>query len=199
MDFFHNTFTKNKILTSKKIKPTQYNYTRYINHILNTIFRDINGEIKIPETYPGAPRQAPFMGNGIYCFDNFSDCEKYQSGSVLTIEYEDSYNELDLDSVQKKLEIFKLLENEAVSVINNFSDVDDKNAWFLLLEIVRTSFYNNFKDSQPVVGILLHLLYEILNKDQNAIISKKFYDMIETDKEMKYYLIKDQTKICSLK
>ncbi|MFW3589729.1 hypothetical protein [Vagococcus fluvialis] len=202
MNFYHSTYKKNKILKDKKIKNQRFSYIRYLEHILDVLTQGNVDDLIIPYTYPGAQIQAPYMGVGIYCFDNLISAASYKSqGKIINILYQNEFSLFDLDDPSVKAEVYLILEEEAEKVINEMSDVNSKEVWLLILEVIRKAFYEDFVNSQPVVGIFLHFWYIILNKQAHDVIKKGFYDIMELETKRKkesYFLIKNKQKIISL-
>lgn len=202
MIFYHSTYKKKKILKDKKIKEQQFNYIKYIEYILDVLTKQDVEDMKIPYSYPGAKIQAPFMGIGIYCFDNLVSAESYKSqAKIVNILYHNDFTLFDLDDPIVKAQIYIILEDEAERVINEMSDVNSKEVWLLILDVIRKAFYEDFVNCQPVVGIFLHFWYLILKKQSHDIIKKGFYDMIDVERKRNqeyYFLIKNKKKIISL-
>ncbi|WP_429966844.1 hypothetical protein [Enterococcus sp. AZ058] len=202
MIFYHSTYQKKKILKDDKIKEQQFNYIKYIEYILDVLTKQDVEDMKIPYSYPGAKIQAPFMGIGIYCFDNLVSAASYKSqAKIVNILYHNDFTLFDLDDPIVKAHIYIILEDEAERVINEMSDVNSKEVWLLILDVIRKAFYEDFVNCQPVVGIFLHFWYLILKKQSHDIIKKGFYDMIDVERKRNqeyYFLIKNKQKIISL-
>lgn len=202
MDFYHSTYQKNKILRDKKIKFQRFDYLKYIEYILDVLTENDLDNMTIPYSYPGAKIQAPYMGLGIYCFDNLVSAASYKSQSkIVNILYQSDFTLFDLDDIHVRTEIFLILDTEAEKVINKMSDVNSKEIWLIILDVIRKAFYEDFKNCQPVVGIFLHFWYIILKKQTHDVIKKGFYDMMELETKGKkddYFLIKNNQKIISL-
>lgn len=207
MELYHSTNKKEKIIEENKIKVNKtFNYEKYLEHVLSIVKQFENKPEKLVGNYPGSRIQAPFMGQGIYCFDNYDDAITYQSQSqVVTIEFDDLSIILDLDDPMVLLAVLAALEEVDGKIDSEIKEEDINYKWHLLCEILKASLYEEFKNSQPAVGLILKVFdwFKVNFDSSPDLITRSFYAKIAIGSsgnitKNKYYLIKNSNKIKSI-
>lgn len=197
VSYYHSTTKTRKaeILRKQSVKFSAFDINKYLNRLLQTVTRNDKLE-DIPVSYPGAPRLAPYMGNGLYCFDNYEEAESYQSTStneVVTVNMVEKFSKYDFDTLQVKLEIYSLLNNELQDFVKTIDD-EDRLPWTAIIELLKQALYSDFKTKPEMVGILIHILREISPKNKYDVYLKTFYVKIKS-KDMRYILIRNKKAI----
>lgn len=200
---YHSTRVKSKIISENKLKiNTSFNYTKYLEHLLTVSYK-MEEPIQIVGSYPGAPRQAPFMGHGIYCYDNYLDAEKHQSKSeVLIINYSEIYSELDLDSHLQLKDLMEKLLDIAENDIEKLPDNNSKSGWRSLIYLLIVCVYKEFEQCQVSVGIILFILTYFKKINKYDVVNRSFYDIIgiqgDSKQKKKHILVLNTNKITGL-
>ena len=163
-------------------------------------------------SYPGSGgRQAPFMGQGIYCFDNKQHAVEYQSSSqVVEIDYLSDHSELDLDNPHVIWDLLDCLI-EIDDLIDKHVDSEAVSDWKFLINLLRLCIIEEFETSEPAVGLILFILEYFHGKSSSDsllrefyeegvasdLLIRSFYDKMNKDVKSKqrYFLIKNQQKI----
>lgn len=190
MNFYHNTMKRESIIKQQKIKTRKFNYYKYISFIIqNTNISEIN-EGKLPQTFPGSRVQAPYMGNGVYCFETYRAASLYQSsGSVVTVVCNDSFSLMDLDEPETLLKLYLEISDIGTSCINNMNDCESKEKWQAIQQLLKNWLQNVDEYELPsIVGIFLFFFKEIMNQ-KLADVVKKEYSAIITHEEAEPYLL----------
>ena len=201
MDLYHSTTQKHNILNKGTIKVNRrFNYLEYLKHALRSIYL-MNEPIELIDSYPGSQTHAPFMGNGIYCFDTLNAALNYQSNAqAVHIVYSNEHNYFDFYDEQNLLDTLFLLEEiRDHSIDSQISDHDARDSWKLLIEFLIACLIAEFKQCQPAVGLLLFVLNYMKKMDSPDLISRTFYHPEKNDiHHDKYYLIANAEKIVEL-
>jgi len=200
VSYYHSTIksTKNKIINDQKVIFSNFSIDRYVNHLLNTITIKDTLE-SIPSSYIGAPRQAPFMGNGLYCFESKIEACEHQSETnhdVVVVNMKNNISVYDMDDKKTKFEILNIL-NQQLQIFVDSRDAEDKIGWEALVELLKQSLYTDFERSPEMVGVMIYILREISPRDLYDVYLKKFYVTIKS-KSMRYVLIKNKVAILNL-
>lgn len=150
-------------------------------------------------SYPGARVQAPFMGHGVYCFDNFEDSKSYQSNcEVVEVMYSDDHSRLDLDDEMELVKISNYLD-ELSDIIEKKIDSEARPGWLNLIELLKLCVYEEFLNSQPAVGLILHILEHFDKLSSSDLLIRSFYDKIgvvgKPKLKKRYILIKNRSLI----
>ncbi|MGX7329796.1 hypothetical protein ACWOEC_10825 [Enterococcus bulliens] len=207
MELYHSTNKKEKIIEENKLKVNKtFNYRKYLEYVLSIVKQFENKPEKLVGNYPGSRTQSPFMGQGIYCFDNYEDAINYQSQSqVVTIDFDNVSIILDLDDPMVLLDVLAALEEVDRKIDSEIKEEDIKYKWHLLCEILIASLYEEFENSQPAVGLILKVFdwFKVNFNSSPDLIVRSFYDKIASDSsddisKNKYYLIKNSNKIKSI-
>lgn len=200
MQLYHSTPNKKDIIKGKKISINKkFNYNKYLEYILTN-----SHNMKTPEQLPGNYTKfggsAPFMGHGIYCFDNEEDANVYQANcEVLEIHYEDECSKFDLDDEVVLLTVSDYLDE----LESKFSEDDTKlekfSGWLNLIALLKLCLYDDFKTSEPAVGLILFILYYHKKINRSDLLIRSFYVKIdvvgELENKQKYFLISNKSKI----
>lgn len=200
LELYHSTTQKEIIIAQNKLKKnTRFKYIKYLEYMLSSTYlmKDHNDFIGY---YPGGRTQAPFMGIGIYCFDNIIAASSYQScGEFIQITYSDDNIFLNLDDPETILNIFLLLEEALKSIESKITDKDAVYGWKALLEILIDCVMNEFENCQPSVGLILFVLNYLDFLETPDLIARNFSikSTLEEDTTNlnRYYLISNMDKI----
>lgn len=203
MRLYHSTLNSEEIIKKNQIKPnTSFNYINYVNHILDNSSILKAGELM--GKYPGSRTQAPFMGNGVYCFNDVEKAKIYQSNAEVVIIDCEPTDIYDFDDPEWLFGTFNYLNNEVTEKITNLYKENEsmKFGWLTLVEFLIRCIQQNFKKNEPALGIVIFILNEFMRKERPDLIINTFYDTIELSKgneiEVKYFLIKNTNKITGL-
>lgn len=192
MELYHSTTQKQKILSEKKIrKNTSFRYLEYLKHLLDHVTESTSTE-SLSWNYPGSKRQAPFMGNGIYCFDNVQSALSYQTKSeVIKIQCSTDCEVLDLDKYQDIMNLFKSIEDAEKVLVDKIKDKDAVKGWQSLLLLLKECIMDEFINCQQAVGLIIYVLNYLVGYKIEEIIT------ISYDKTAgpKYYIITNPAKI----
>lgn len=205
MELYHSTKSKEKILADGKIKiknKKNFNYNKYLEYILSRVY-EMDEPIKLVGNYPSSRISAPFMGHGLYCFDNMEQAQSFQTNAqVLCVSYPDDVQIIDFDDPEVILHFFSLLEVAQDSIDTKITDEGARNGWLALLELLKKAIMEEFRDSQPAVGLILHVVNWLFQYPFPDLLIRSFYVKIGlgivTDETEKYYLIKSVDKISNL-
>lgn len=197
MILYHNSKNRDRLLRKEKFDKPPFDYVRFITEILESIAQNkTTGIIHINENYRQTTHPR-FLGNGVYCYDNYPNAVEFSStGKVVLITYEDEKTILlDLDNPLVMDEIRETLENQAEDKIKLLfqKDPDTLARVLLLVELIKTFIYEDFEQFEPGVGILLFVLYEYLKMPKDDIVSKTFFNMVNSRHE-KYYLLQNYSR-----
>ncbi|WDT64699.1 hypothetical protein NV391_06785 [Companilactobacillus crustorum] len=195
MLFYHSTSSKNKnkIIKSSMIVPTKFDITKY----LDVILPNFDGTLKVPEIVKGQ-RMVPYLGEGVYCFDNYNSAASYQvNNDVVTIEYDDKCEKIDLDNPIFLIKLDNYLNEEFDDELNKkFLDEDVKLGYKVLKNTILYYIYDekNFEKVFPqMFAIIIFLLYDFRNKEEPDVFFRKFSVC-----DSPYFVIKNERKIESL-
>lgn len=197
MNLYHSTTDKNKIIEKNKLRVnTRFDYRKYLIYLLENHFlmqkpRDLRG------SYPSSKVQAPFMGRGIYCFDNKEDALSYQSMSqVVHIQYSDEYDLFDLDNELKMVELLRKLETASDHLEDKIINKEALTGWKALLEFLKLCIIEEFEECEPAVGLIFYVINYLLSNDYPDLLAKTFDNQVQADKiNNKYYVIINTGKI----
>lgn len=204
MHLYHSTRNKEKILKENRLKvSTEFNYAKYLEWLLQQSY-SMQEPYQFKGSYPGARRGvAPFMGHGIYCYNNVQDAGQHQSNAeVVEIEYSDDFTQLDLDDENEILKILSYIEEIRKAVDEKF-DKEMTVSWNNLLHLLELCIFEDFKESAPAVGLILHILVIFKKIGVSDLLIKSFYDKIvsvsnKSSYQKKYVLIRNVKKIVEI-
>lgn len=212
LKLYHSTLKKKEILENNNLKVSKrFNYLNYLRFLLKQSY-EMKEPWKLKGSYPEARgRQAPFMGHGIYCFDNKENAVEYQSSSeVIEIDYLSDHSELDLDDALALLNLLDCL-SEIDDLIDEHVSSEAVSDWKFLIDLLRLCIIEEFETSGPAVGLILFIL-EYFHKKSSSdsilrnfyeevvasdLLIRSFYDKMNKDVKSKhrYFLIKNKGKI----
>lgn len=200
--YYHNTFdiTKKIMVKTQKMKPSTFNYMKYVDWILENVDP---GDTRLVTDYPGAPRQAPYMGVGLYCYNDIElarvhDTRTNRTVANITVDSQATFLDLDADDV--KDHILDQLDYFDKEYIDNNIQKDDRWFWKLVVNIIKISFYDGFYSQPENVGVMLHIFHNIYPREQYDVYQKHYltkYDTI-SEKEVCYILISNNKCITSI-
>lgn len=203
MKLYHSTSDKKKILGKGGFsnRKSSFNYNRYIEWLLTNSY-SMEQPYEFIGGYPGGARGvAPFMGLGIYCYDNLNDAQNHQANNeVIEIIYPDENTKFDFDDAEGIFEIYRLLEEIEKEICSNKNfDKDLKEGWRNLLVLLKLCIIEEFKNSQPSVGVIFHILRNYKKINELDLLIRSFYDKIRVgNKKKKYILIINHKKIVKI-
>lgn len=200
MHLYHSTPNKEDIIKNKKINVNKkFNYTKYLEYIL------VNSHwMKTPDQLPGNYTKfggsAPFMGHGIYCFDNEKDALDYQANSeVVDIHYQNDCSKMDLDDEMVLLSISNYLDELEYKFKEECTDKEALPGWLHLIALLKLCLYDEFKTSEPAVGLILFILCFYKKINRSDLLIRSFYVKIglvdEEVNKKRYILISNKDKI----
>ncbi|MDG4971393.1 hypothetical protein [Lactococcus lactis] len=200
MHLYHSTPNKEDIIKNKKINVNKkFNYTKYLEYIL------VNSHwMKTPDQLPGNYTKfggsAPFMGHGIYCFDNEKDALDYQANSeVVDIHYQNDCSKMDLDDEMVLLSISNYLDELEYKFKEECTDKEVLPGWLHLIALLKLCLYDEFKTSEPAVGLILFILCFYKKINRSDLLIRSFYVKIglvdEEVNKKRYILISNKDKI----
>lgn len=198
--YYHTTLKskKSKIVESQHFNFSKFDTSKYLEHILSMITPE--SDLKtVPFSYPRAPRQALFMGQGIYALESYEEAETYQSSSrndVISIEMKPNISIYDMDDKNVRIDIVEKLKLVNDEFVNNIRDEDSRKVWQVLINLLLKGVYTNFKDAPQLVGIVIHILRDHL-KIRKDVYSKEFYVKLK-DRNMRYILIRNRDAILKI-
>lgn len=194
LQLFHNSQNKDGLLKSKQFRKPVFNYVLYMDHLIEVIHKDTNNNIYIPNIYNEQKIQPPYMGVGIYCFDNYQFALEYDSvGQVVEVQYKPPYDYLDLDNPEDQLMILSVLDSGEEKIKELFKQKDEQQSALLLLELVKNAFMTNFENKEPIIGVMLFILYEHIKMKKHDIVSKSVYSMLNSRYET-YYILQNYSR-----
>lgn len=194
LELFHNSRDKEGLLKSGQFRKPIFNYINYMNYLMDTIHIDSNNKVCIPNGYIEQQIQPPYMGVGIYCFDNYEYALAYNvAGEVVQVLYKEPFNHLDLENPTDQLKIINALDQGEEKIKMLFKEENDQAAALLLLELAKTAFMTNFEKSEPIIGIMLFILYEHVKITKHDIVSKNVWNMIKSRYET-YYILQNYSR-----
>ncbi len=182
MYFYHNTNHRTEILKKQKIKVRDFSYFKYLNYVISYVScKDIIAG-KLPSSYPNCHNNAPYMGSGIYCFEKKDDAIKYESGSVITIVYDDDATVINLDDPKTLYSIYLKLSLEGNKCIDKLPDKEAKKKWKLLLQLIINNLLDKFeRGSTIIIGVFAFFWKEIMERQISDVYKKKFHDILSSD------------------
>ncbi|MDC2804848.1 hypothetical protein [Leuconostoc suionicum] len=195
--YYHSTRSniKQKILKSQKIKFSNFKTTKYVEWLLSKLVE--KDELKdVPTSYPGSPSNARFMGEGLYCLESFEEAEQYYSQDgyeVVTLEMKNDFSLYKMDDKKNKLEILRTLHNDLSEFVESM-DEESRKVWRVLLELLKQSLYEDYKNRPEMVGVMIHVLREVIPKEKYDVYSKSFYVKMKSQ-YMTYVLIRNKNAI----
>lgn len=196
MDLYHSSKEKDyiKIIESQNFKiKRKFKYSKYVDHLIDTITIYKNPH-NLPGDYPGSYVQAPFMGHGIYCFNNLEDAEQYQSnGKVLKITIKEDTSSLNMDDEDVLYSFVTMLKSCREKIIRDIKDEETKKNYLLLVELIAACLYEDFENSQPAVAIILFFYESLLENKLPDLIIRTF-----SKSPSPYYLLKNNKVILKI-
>lgn len=191
MNFYHSTMNRDSIIKCQKIKKRKFDYYKYLSFIVRCVNANEISEGNIPPKFPGSTVQAPYMGNGIYCFETYKAASRYQSsGSVVTIVCTNSFSLMDLDEPETLLELYLKINTVGTYFINKMDDPESKEKWQAIQQLLRNWLQNmNMNAPSVIVGILFFFLKEIMREELADVVKKKYSAIIAHEDAEPYLLI----------
>lgn len=142
MDFYHSTTFKSRqlIIKENNLRKTEYDFPHYLDVIFN--YYDSNKKIDfLPDVIQGQ-RQVPYLGDGVYCFDNKQAALNYNEETFITIHC-DKPNILDVDEPEFKLALYEFFAQKLMDVVKEkFYDEDMKQGYAYLSEYLLNKLYD---------------------------------------------------------
>lgn len=192
--YYHNTkdIVKTKMVDKQKFKRSGFSYQKYVSNVLDNVYLNSVEDYGIPTNYPGANRQAPYMGTGLYCYMEYDDAKKHDTRygrEVVTVELDDEADVYDMDEKLTRADILKYLKYIRNTYIPEHMPTEEQqNPWRLIVTILIIEFYNSFEKYPETVGLVRYVIENFYPKLQIDVYKKINYDKINK-KEVCYILV----------
>ncbi|MDT7016188.1 hypothetical protein [Latilactobacillus curvatus] len=192
MEFYHSTTeeARDAILKNNKIQITHYNMVNYIDAVLPEL--KAGGKIKLPSSIRGM-RSVPYLGEGIYCFDDLEGADEYtpEHDAVVKIECTDK-EILNLDATDFLEKLFYFLKFEFDEFLESKWFSDETKAEYKVLKKQAINYVLDLDDGDAeeipeMNAVFLFLIFDLQQKRCPDIVVKKFEEF-----EYPYFAIKNE-------
>jgi len=204
LKLYHSTTQQaaEKIVKLQSIYPTKFNFEGYMDVVLDNI--DIYPDYYDLPTRVQGMRQVPFLGNGIYCFDNPKSATEYIiDGSVIILDITEMTSELDIDAPETQLFLMDFLDvGFKRYIIQRMFDEELKLSYELLRrKLINFLIFDKGTKAESVCyAIIIFLLVNFYEKSFGEPLQASLigHDFIDGDTVGKYYVLREITLISKI-
>lgn len=192
MEFYHSTTeeARNAILKNNKIQITHYDMLKYIDAVLPELKAGV--KIKLPSSIRGM-RSVPYLGEGIYCFNDIEGANEYtpEHDAVVKIECADK-EILNLDANDFLEKLYYFLRFEFDEFLESKWFTDETIAQYQVLKKQAINYVLDLDDGYAeeipeMYAVFLFLIFDLQQKKCPDIVVKKFEEF-----EYPYFAIKNE-------
>lgn len=162
MELFHSTKSPNKFSDVKNLKfkkNKKFNYSKYIEYLIEEADLQV---ANFPGSYPRAPRQCYFLGEGLYCFDELEAARNYQTNAtIIKLNLKEDIEILDLND----LAVLEMLD-EYLTIMTEFinekfiNEPEIKKQYIIIIKILKRNLVANFTEIPITASIVLYFYFE---------------------------------------
>lgn len=165
MLYYHSTQFKDKILRDQRFKISKFDYVKYMNSVINTIYNSVNVDGNTFKEFCRSKLPAPkqYMGNGVYVFNEKDLAKEFQSDSeIIVLNINDKVKLLDYSEQSDYAKLVVFLSTLFPKWIDETLDENDAKAYNFFVKVALYGLTNDFKnDDAPLFGLIMFFVYEV--------------------------------------